>query len=144
MKREFVEYLTSIGITDALHERIETALAFYQDTYDIDIADILVTDYIQKDGARMYEHLCYFSLGYLMDAKNFLKEDNFSIAPIAERLLHLTIENTNYDVKKATEQSRVVLQCTCPSVVIVLRAAQENCDNLRDIFLKYFVPNLQK
>ena len=139
-----MEYLTSIGITSVLHERIETVLAFYHDTYDIDIADILVTDYVEKDETRVYEHLCFFSPDYFMDAKNFLSGDNFSITPIAKRPFHLAIEKTNYDFKRATDQSRVLLTCSCTGVVIILKAAKENCDHLRDIFLKYFVPNLQK
>ncbi len=146
MKKEFMDYLESIGIKGGvLIDRIESIHEFYLKMCPDEIVDIFVTDYIDSDGKREYENLWFFSDRYVMEAKGFAagKED-FEIAPIKGRVAYCGIKKQDYDFKEATEKSRLYLVIKLDIIVDGdLKAAKENCDALRDIILKYVKPNLK-
>jgi hypothetical protein len=145
LKAEFVKYLDSIGITETLHKRFETIIEFYEETYSVKIADIFVSDYIEKEGNRVYQHLCLFSEDYFMDAKLFLQQDDFSVTPLRGKIVYLSIKKAEYDFKHANDNSRVnVFALTSDHTNISLQCSKENCDHFKEIILKYFIPNLQK
>ncbi len=145
MKKEFIKYLESISITNALRERIETIYKFYQEIYPDEITDIFITDYIKEDGLREYESLWFFSNKNCMEAKQFITKEDFDVAPIKKRIYYWTIQKQNYDFKKATEKSRLYLRFELDTgVTCGVKAAKENCDYLRKIILKYIVPNLKE
>jgi len=147
MRKEFVKYLDSIGITTILQERIATIHEHFEQICPDEITDIFVTDYIKQDESREYEYLCFFSEKYFMDAKQFAAEDDFSINPIKKRLYGLNIKKKDYDFKKATEKSRLLIHWYVDiglGVEIILKASKENCDYLKDIAFKYVVPNLEE
>ena len=145
MKEEFIEYLKSIGLTETLCKRIETIYEFYNDVCPDEITGIFVTDYITRDGSREYETLWFFSEKYAMEAKQFIKKDDFDITPIKNRIQYWRIEKQNYDFKKATEKSRLYLEFTLDTGISGdFKASKENCDYLRNIILKYVLPNLKE
>ena len=145
MKKEFIRYLESIGITKALLERIETIYKFYQGIYPDEITDIFITEYIKEDGLREYESLWFFSKKNCMEAKQFITKEDFDVTPIKKRIFYWTIQKQNYDFKKATENSRLHLRFELDTGIAgEIKAAKENCDYLRKIILKYIVPNLKE
>ena len=146
MKEDFKNYLSSIGVTaKVLSERIETIYQFYQSIGLDEITGIFLTDYILSDGTRLFESLWFFSENFAMEAKQFLVEDNFDMSLLHKRVHYWNIKKQNYDFKKATEKSRLyigfILNTGAGSF---LKASKENCDYLKEIFLKYFIPNLKK
>ena len=144
MKEEFITYLESIGITKTLHKKIETIHEFYREICPDEITGIFVTDYIKEDGAREYENLWFFSEKYCMEAKLFITKDDFDITPIHKMVNYWKIQKQDYDFKKATEKSRLLLRLDLATDILgEFKAAKENCDYLRDIILKYVVPNLK-
>ena len=145
MRKEFIKYLESIGITKALQERIETIYECCKELCSNELNDIFVTDYLQEDGTREYENLWFFSDKYCMEAKNFITVDDFDISPIKKRINYWTIQKQNYDFKKATGKSYLYLRVSCDvKVQLILKAANNNCDYLKEIILKYVVPNLKE
>ena len=145
MREEFITYLESIRLTGAPHKRIETIYEFYRETCPDEITGIFVTEYTKKDGAREYENLWFFSEKYFMEAKQFITKDNFDISPIQKRVIYWTIQKRDYDFKKATPKSRLHLELELDTGIRgEFKAAEENCDHLRDIILKYVVPNLKE
>lgn len=145
MKVAFTTYLKSIGITEALHKRIETSYEFYREICPDEVTGIFVTDYIKEDGAREYENLWFFSEKYCMEAKQFITKDDFDITPIRSRIYYWTIQKQDYDFKKATEKSRLHLRFDLDTVISCeFKASKENCDYLRDLIRKYIVPNLKE
>ena len=145
MKDEFKKYLEAIGITEILHRRIKTIYEFYEKICPNEITNIFVTDYITEDGTREYENLWFFSKKYVMEAKLFIQKDDFDITPIQNRIIYWTIQKQDYDFKKAIEKSRLYLEFRLDTGGICeLKASKENCDYLRDIILKYVVPNLKE
>lgn len=145
MKKEFITYLESVGITEALRKRIETIHEFYRETYPEKITGIFITDYVKEDGSREYESLCFFSEKYYMEAKQFITKDDFDITPIQNRVIYWTIQKRDYNFKKAADKSRLYLEIELDTGVRgKFKAAKENCDYLRHIILKYIVPNLKE
>ena len=145
MKGEFITYLESIGITKALRKRIETIQEFYRGMCTDEITGIFVTDYIRGDGAREYENLWFFSEKYLMEAKQFISQDDFDIAPIQSRISYWTIQKNDYDFEQAAEKSRLYLKFNIDiGIVAAFKASKENCDHLKNIMLKYIRPNLKE
>jgi len=145
VKKEFTKYLNDVGITKALHKRIETIYEFYSGICPDEIIDIFVTDYITKDKEREYESIWFFSEKYCMEAKQFIKNDDFDITPMQNRIYYWNIKINDYDFKKATEKSRLHLRFDMDTMIRAeFKAAKENCDYLRDIILKYIIPNLKE
>ena len=143
MKEEFSVYLDSIAITKIARDRIETISEFYQQTCPEEINDIFVTDYLTEEGRREYENLWFFSNSFMMEAKRFLSTDDLDLTPIGE-MLRWEVKKQEYDFKQATGRSRLFLSFDINGFVgAELKASQENCDYLRDIFFKYVVPNMK-
>lgn len=79
MKKEFVEYLKSIGITSEVYlKRIETLMEIHLDLCQDEIEDIFVDEYIKEDGTREYEDITFYSEQYNFGAIQFLTNNDFS------------------------------------------------------------------
>ena len=145
MKEEFIKYLKSIGITATLCKRIETIHGFYREICPDEITGIFVTDYLKEDGARGYENIWFFSEKYCMEAKQFIKKDDFDMSPMKSRIEYWTIQKRDYNFKKAIEKSRLHLRFALDTGTDAdFKASKENCDYLRDIILRYVVSNLKE
>ncbi len=144
MKKEFEDYLKSIGITtEVLLRRVESIYQFYLGVCPEEIKDIFITDYIKDDGTREYESLWLFSDSYWIEAKQFIVKDNFDMIPI-KRIERWEIKKEEYDFKKATEKSRLFLRVNINSLLLSeFKASKENCDFLKEIFLKYVKPKIK-
>lgn len=143
MKDEFLEYLESIGMTKTLCKRVETIYAFYTEICPDEIVDIFVTDYIKEDGTREYENLWFVSPKCCMEAHRFITKDHFDMDVIQGKIYSWEIEKQDYDFEKATAKSRLHLTFHMPhDRAGDLKAAKENCDHLKNIILKYVVPNI--
>ncbi len=142
MKPEFVRYLESIGIYGALIVRIESIYKFFRSVCDEDIADIVVAEYVKEDESREYEELWLFSTNLVMLAAQFVTGDDFRLLPI-RNIIFWKIQKSEYDFEKATAKSRMILEFHMPgSTFGSIRVSRENCDHLRDVFMKHIVPNV--
>jgi hypothetical protein len=147
MKEDFKNYLLSVGITTKIEtERIEEIYQFYQGIgMEDEITGVFLTDYIQSDGTRIFENLWFFSKNFAMEAKQFLGNDDFDITSLHKRVDYWDIQKRDYDFKKATDKSRLNMSFGIDTGRGgSLKASKENCDYLRDIFLKYVMSNLKK
>lgn len=142
MKTEWIEYLNSIGIKDLFLNRCKEVYNFYQQVYPDQIKDIFVTEYLDKEGVRLFESLWFFSETMVMEAKKFLSEDDFDSVPLKHQIRYWNIKKTDYDFIMATTKSRLVVDFTFLSGTNgALKASRENCDNLKLIFNKYVITN---
>jgi hypothetical protein len=148
MKKEFVEYLELIGLTDVIIKRIEDIYRFYEESLkklDDEILGIFVTDYMPKDGLRQYENIWFFSNKYFMEAKLFYQKDDFDIEPAEEKINYIQVEKNDYDFLKATDKSRLYIRYTSSTLSEgELKASKENCDCLKEIYFKYLLPNFKR
>ena len=107
---KFIPYLREVDITSrTLLKRIEFIYILCSDMCLDEIEDIFVTDYIKEDGTREYENLWFFSKGYMLEAKKFLTQIDLDVTPMKNRVLYWTIEAQDFDLKKASVNSRLNL-----------------------------------
>jgi len=144
MKPEFVRYLESIGTSQTLRERAETIFQFYRQLCPEEIVRLFASDYIARDGTRVFGALWFLSENYVMEAKDFMTKDDFDLAPIAKPLPYLRVQKEDYDFQKATDKSRLHLICGINDKVGgELKASKENCDFLRDLIREYLLPRMK-
>jgi hypothetical protein len=122
--------------------RLEVIAAFYEDMCPEEISDIFITDFIAGEEGRKFESAWFFSAGYMMEAKTFVSQDIFDLVPTTP-IVRWEVTKSDYDFVTATEASRISLHFVGPHINGTLRATRENCDFLRDLMLKYVVPNVR-
>lgn len=145
MREKFITYLKSLGITNTICKRIETINECFEKICPEEIINIFVTEYLKEDGTREYESIWFFSEKYIMEAKKFIVEDDFDIAPFKKAIKYCQIKKKDYDLKKATEKSRlIVFFSTRLGVSADMKASEKNCDYLAAILFKHILPNLEE
>ncbi len=145
MKEEFARYLDQLGMAQPFQNRIQEIVDFYEKYCSKGIADIFVSEYVDSDGKRQFENLWVFDDECFYEAKEFLTRDVYDLLRIKNRIEYWEMDKTEYDFEKASEKSRmsITVQTSYPTGGY-FKASQENCDALRDIFVKHFIPNLRK
>lgn len=143
MKQTFADYLAAVGLTGALVERAAHVLAFYERVYPSQIADIFVSEYVDKEGQRHYESLWAFAGDLMLEAKSFVTKDDFDAARLRGNVVYWRARVEHYDFENSESASRMTVDLNArEDVGGTLRASGENCDALRDIMVKYLAPNL--
>ena len=114
MKKEFLEYLKSIGIVSkSVKARIREVYNDYISLFNKKPRDIFIDEYIDSEGQRQYECINFFSPHHHFAANNFLgKDDQYFFSSLHPELLKLKINKTDYDLKKATDRSRMIINST--------------------------------
>jgi hypothetical protein len=136
---QFETYFNDIAIPKVLRNRIALIAEFYEITCLEPIADIFVTDYIADEEGRRFENAWFFAEHYVMEAKQFASQDDFD-SMCFQLVNRWQVSKNDYDFVKAVPSSRMTLHFSMDRCNADLRAAQENCDYLRDIMMKYVVP----
>lgn len=146
MKKEFKEYFKSIGITSQEYlKRIETLMEIHSELCQDEIVDIFVDEYIKEDGTREYEDISFYSKQYFFGVSQFLTTDTFILSKNTKDVKSIKIKKKDYDFKKATEKSRLNIDVSYETSTPLhgsFKASKENCDILKQIFLKYMMPNI--
>ena len=143
MKAEYIEYLEVLGIKTIIRERIEEIYKFFSEISSEEIEDLFVSEYLQEDGNRIYEHVRFFSKNFGMVAADFLNTDRFNIFRLnPKNTFALSVRKKDYDFKKANVKSRmtVVLYWLNVNKTSTLKASKENCDYLKNIIIKKYLP----
>jgi len=146
-KLEMGEYLVTIEMPEIFRKKIFKIYEFYREMCPEKIKSIFVTDYLNKDGTRLFENLWFFSETYCMEAKHFTTKEDFDITPIKNRIGYWQIIKEEYDFKKATEKSKLNLHCRLDTSLVIglyFKASKKNCDYLKEIILKHINPILEK
>lgn len=147
MKKEFIEYLNSVGVTGALQERAEQVYSFYANFLNWDVQDIFVTEYLEEKGERVFENLWFFSNDMVMEAKSFATEDVWDAVRIKEKIHYFELKKTDFFIEGEafTSESRLIISFSVDRFSSSnLKASKENCIYLAKIFLKYVIPNFVK
>jgi len=145
MKTEWKTYLETIGIQGGFLKRVQKVLDFYQQVYPKQVEDVFVTEYFDKEGNRQYQNVWLFSSESVMEAKQFLTGDDFDSAPLRRQVRYWNIKKIKYNFRKASTESRMLLDFRLATGDrCELKASRENCDFLKDIFLKHVLPNAIK
>ena len=144
MKENFNLYLSDLPVGTVITDRIEQIISFYEKNFNVEILDIFITDFINKDNQREFENLWLISKEALLEAKSFQNKDDFDFTFLTENIYYWRIEKQDYNFIKATTLSRLFIKIDFYQQILgELKASGNNCDHLKEIFIKYFIPNIQ-
>lgn len=143
MKTEFLSYLAGLDISSGpVCDKIERALKICEKICPDEIHELFISEYVQGDGSRAFENLFFLSPCYLLEAKQFLQQDDFDIISLSN-LFYFEVQAQEYDFIKGIPKSRLSVTARFGDVIsAVLRASGTNCDNLHQLLLTYFKPHL--
>ena len=142
----YIDYLNSIGInTEALINKIEKTLRAARRICPEEIQGIYISDWIQTEGQRAYEHLYLFTNTYIIESANFTIDTNVNIevTVLKDRVKYVIVKYNDY-FEKADTASRLSVRFDTDSGVFQLKGAKENCDKLIEVYDKYVRPNISK
>lgn len=147
MKEQFDRYVKVIGLTETLTSRVLAFHEFCRTVCPEEIEHIFVTDYITKEGGRVYDSVWFFSRTFAMEAKEFALKEDYDIAGITPPLEYMQMEKQDYDLGKATDKPRMVLKVNfgrgIGGISGLLKASQGNCDFLWQLMRDYFIPRIK-
>jgi len=144
MEEKFLNYIESIGITNALIPRVEHVIETLENISGEKILDIFISEYMQENGTRTYEDFRAFSKNYHLGALKFINDIKYIIWNRNNKLFSIiNWEVSNYDFKSASPDSRLSLLGSFyfPGPIL-LKASQNNCDKLLSFFKKYLIGSL--
>lgn len=142
MKKDHVEYLEAIGITEKFLARVEAVLAQYEKLHGpVEDALLFVSHFFDKESVCHYEGLWLFLPGIMMEAKDFLDKDDLDFAAVPH-IAYLRTTKKDYDFEvNPTPASRLTVSFHAESGVGgTLKAANRNCPYLYRILVDYLVP----
>lgn len=149
MRDEFRIYMESVGITSrVIIDRVEEILALAVDTGLMSQVDDIYVSECRRigDDSRAWEHLLLFSADRMLVAERFLTEDIFRVVLMRD-LEELEMKAQDYALKgKATVKSKLTVRVRAKGdkPLVDGTAMRENCDALRAIALKYWVPGARQ
>jgi hypothetical protein len=144
--KKYIEYLKSIEINaDTLIKKVETTLQAAKRLCPEPIQSIYISDWIQTEGKRSYEHLYLFTNTCIIESANFSTDTNVNIeiTVLKDRVIYVIVKYNDY-FEKANTASRLSVDFHTDSGVFALKGAKENCDKLIEVYDKYVKPNISK
>jgi hypothetical protein len=143
---DYLDYLNSIDInTETLFNKIDATFRAAVRISQEEIQDIFISDWIQTEGQRAYEHLYLFTNTYIIESANFTTDTNVNIeiTILKERVKYALVKYNDY-FEKANTASRLSVFFITNGGAFKLTGAKENCDKLIEVYDKYVRPNISK
>jgi hypothetical protein len=141
----FEEYFAAIGVREPIQKRIAELFEKVKKLYpDEEFVDVSINEYLDKDGARRYTDIRFYSSKISVNTLDFLIKEDFVICGLCKNLFSINVESSNYDFVQANENSilRITGVLLERRVPMELRGIGTNCDYLFEIYKKYFLPRL--
>ena len=100
--------------------------------------------YLEEGGTRRFENLWLFTDTHAMEARGFMSpDDQFDLTPLKGCVDRWEIKKRDYDFKEAGSRSRMEVTVSLRFPISgSMRATGNNCDHLKNIFMKHIVPNI--
>ncbi|MBA7713091.1 hypothetical protein ES703_122089 [subsurface metagenome] len=143
---DYLDYLNSIDInTETLFNKIDATFRAAVRISQEEIQDIFISDWIQTEGRRAYEHLYLFTNTYIIESAHFTTDTNVNIEMtiLKERVKYVMVKYNDY-FEKANTASRLSVFFITNGGAFKLTGAKENCDKLIEVYDKYVRPNISK
>jgi hypothetical protein len=120
-------YINNLTLSRTLLNRIEEIYEFLKIFCPEEIESVFVTNYVNEDGSLQYDRIWFFSNSCCMEALQITKKDYDFDSP-------------------ATPNSKLKLLVQYEGVEAVgqYKASGQNCDNLKEVYFKYFQQNFRK
>jgi len=148
MDKKFNDYLESIGIKGELLTKVENIYNFSDKYLESKIEDVFVSEYVNKEGGRVYENLWFFNSDFCFEAKQFNTQEDFDSCMIKNNIDYYSIKKSDFDIisNSTTDNSRMNLEFRFKNSAFGgdMKASKENCKQLSSVFKKYIKINQVK
>lgn len=146
MDKNFTDYYTSIGMGSVLIEKMSTIHDQFIHIVDDPPQDVVVSEYVTKDGQRQYIGAFFFSNEFVYEVENLMSESpKIWIAKLTGNIGSFGLTPKDYDFHDAKPASRLNLECIWQRgthFVLDVKTSGDNCSHLLEIINKYLKPNL--
>jgi len=146
MEDKFIKYYEAIGIkTNAEKNKILELFTVAHKIANQKIIDTFVEDIRGADSKKIRNNLLFLTSNYMVMIENYMTETEFILLPYKFSITSLVVKYENYDYNKANNRSSMRIEFHSGSWdnAAFFTALGNNCDYLRVINQKYFVPNLR-
>ncbi len=143
---DYLDYLNSIDINnETLFNKIDVTFRAAVRISQEEIQDIFISDRLENEGQRAYEHLYLFTNTYIIESANFATDTNVNIeiTVLKDRVKYVIVKYNDY-FEKANAASRLSVFFITNGGAFLLKGAKENCDKLIEVYDKYIRPNISK
>jgi hypothetical protein len=140
------DYLNSIEIsTDTLKTKIKDTIEAAKMICPEESKDIFISDWVQTEGKREYEHLFLFTDNYIVESSNFSTDSNINVEAtiLKERVKYINVV-FNKKYREDDPSSRITIFFTTNGGAYELKSAKNNCGKLLEIYKKYIQPNISR
>lgn len=143
MKPEFEQYLDLLAVTPPIRSRVQALYDLCSHLCPEELEEIFITEYVNSDGTREYEALNFLSARYIMEAKQFLNNDDVDLDVIGGSVRYWRMKKWDYDWEEPSDKSRMTLFVSLLSGMgAELKASKENCTRLKKLLVDRVVPNI--
>lgn len=145
MNEAFKRYFEAIGLsTETMMTRIQALIDQAVQMLHREVVDVFVNNYFREDGTIAYTDLELITNDLLVSFHDFAVEQSeqvMTVVGIPANYPYFRIAHNSYDLKKATEKSRLSVELRWgDSGSWQYRAAGANCDYLMAIVRNRFSP----
>jgi len=140
MKIEFARYTEAISLSATLTEKVGSICEFWSAISPEEAKWMFISDYLTKEGERVFESVFLASENFIMEAKQFVSSEDFDFV-FVRWVYGAELKKQEYDLKQATEKSRLNIHIYCPEGAnFDMKASKENCAYLWAFFREYVRP----
>lgn len=142
------EYLSGIGMGDALVERTRAVLGHMIDFLPEEPQYFFVSEYRDAEGSRSYESLWLLSENFMSEAQQFVVKDQFDVTRVDRGISRVFASNGDFDFGEASENSRlsveIIVATLGSGITGSFKASGGNCQDLSEILKNYLMPLLKR
>ena len=140
MKREWIDYLTSIGFHEPFMERAEAVIAAFSTVMDVDSSFLFVGERPEQ-GDPVYESLWMCNEDVICKSSDFARTDAFNSYVLRGRITGLYVGASRFNWSKPNAASRLRIHIFVGGRGFQdLFASGHNCLRLSELVVKYIRP----
>ncbi len=141
MLQSFNDYFREIELPKPLIEKAQQICDVYAEAFEGPLTDLVVCDHFEPEGARRYTSL-WLRLGrYVVEAKNFVTEQNidFTLVDRLEYVEFVRSDLTPFDKHTSPRTTLHVTARFSPGINGTLTASHNNCRYLYAFSIQNFL-----
>ena len=140
MKREWIDYLTSIGFREPLMERAEAVIAAFSTVMEVDSSFLFVGERSEQ-GERVYESLWMCTEEVICVSSDFARTDVFRSYVLRGRITGLYVGASRFNWSTPNAASRLRIHIFLGDQGFQdLFASGHNCLRLSELLVRYIRP----
>jgi hypothetical protein len=141
--KDYIYYLRNFKINPIIIRKADDIISLCENLFKFQIEDIFLSESIDTENKIIPEEIFLFSGINIFKISELLPSDIIKLTAYTNKIQSWTIYCNNYDFNnKGHYNSRLCIILSLQNNInIELKAARENCDRLKSIFINCIIPN---